>query len=59
MGFKQLAKEARYLGVPLFLSRNKSKDFAFVKEKLEACTNGWKSKSLSWMGRVTLIKSVA
>uniref|UniRef100_A0A2N9HKH4 Reverse transcriptase zinc-binding domain-containing protein n=1 Tax=Fagus sylvatica TaxID=28930 RepID=A0A2N9HKH4_FAGSY len=53
------SKGVRYLGVPLFLSRNKSKDFAFVKEKLEARTNGWKSKSLSWMGRATLIKSVA
>uniref|UniRef100_A0A2N9I0I1 Reverse transcriptase Ty1/copia-type domain-containing protein n=1 Tax=Fagus sylvatica TaxID=28930 RepID=A0A2N9I0I1_FAGSY len=39
--------------------RNKSKDFAFVKKKLEARTNGWKSKSLSWMGRATFIKSVA
>ena len=46
-GFKQLTKGVRYLGVPLFLTRNKSKDFAFVKEKLEARTNGWKSKSLS------------
>ena len=58
-GFKQLAKGVRYLSVPLFLTRNKSKDFAFVKKKLEARTNGWKSKSLSWMGRATLIKLVA
>jgi hypothetical protein len=56
---RKRAKGVRYFGVPLFLSRNKSKDFAFFKEKLEACTNGWKSKSLSWMGRATLIKSVA
>ena len=39
--FKQLAKGVRYLSVPLFLTRNKSKDFAFVKEKLEARTNGY------------------
>jgi hypothetical protein len=58
-GFRQLSQGVKYLGVPLFLSRNKSKDFAYVKEKLEARTNGWKSKSLSWMGRATLIKAVA
>jgi hypothetical protein len=46
-GFRQLSQGVKYLGVPLFLSRNKSKDFAYVKEKLEARANGWKSKSLS------------
>jgi hypothetical protein len=58
-GFKKLAKDVKYLGLPLFLSSNKSKDFSFVKEKLEARVSGWKCKSLSWMGRATLIKSVA
>uniref|UniRef100_A0A2N9ID60 Reverse transcriptase domain-containing protein n=1 Tax=Fagus sylvatica TaxID=28930 RepID=A0A2N9ID60_FAGSY len=58
-GYKQLPNGVKYLGVPLFLSRNKSMDFAYVKEKLEARTSTWKSKNLSWMGRATLIKSVA
>ena len=58
-GFKPLAKEVKYLGLPLFLSANKVKDFAFMKEKLESRVSGWKSKCLSWAGHVTLIKSVA
>jgi hypothetical protein len=58
-GYKQLLNGIKYLGVPLFLSRNKSMDFAYVKEKLEARTSTWKSKNLSWMGWATLIKSVA
>ncbi len=58
-GFKQLPKYSKYLGVLLFLSLNKSKDFVFVKEKLEARISGWKGKCLSQMGRTTLIKSVA
>ena len=57
--FKSLPQCSRYLGAPLFLSSNKSKDFNFILEKLEARTSGWKSKSLSWMGRATLIKAVA
>ena len=58
-GYKKLANRVKYLGVPLFLSRNKSANFAYVKDKLEARTSSWKSKNLSWMGRATLIKSVA
>ena len=57
-GIKQLPKDVKYLGLPLFLSANKSKDLAFVKDKLEARVCGWKSKCLSWMG-ATLIKTVA
>ena len=58
-GFKKLPKDAKYLGLPLFLSANKSKHLAFVKEKLESHVGGWKCKCLSSMGRVTLIKFVA
>jgi hypothetical protein len=58
-GFKQLPNGVKYLGVPLFLSHNKSMNFAYVKEKLEARINTWKSKNLSWMGQATLIKCVA
>ncbi len=58
-GFKQLPKDSKYLGLLLFLSANKSKDFAFIMERLEARVNGWKSKCLSWSSRAILIKSVA
>jgi hypothetical protein len=58
-GFKPLAKEVKYLELPLFLSANKVKDFAFMKEKLDSQVSSWKSKCLSWAGRATLIKSVA
>ena len=54
-GFSQ---GSRYLGVPLFLSSSK-KDFAYLKENLESKASSWKSKSLSWMGRATLVKSIA
>lgn len=58
-GFKKLQHGTKYLGVPLFLSNNKAKDFANVKEKIDARLASWKSKSLSWAGRAILIKSVA
>jgi hypothetical protein len=56
---KKPPKDVKYLGLPLFLSTNKSKHLAIVKEKLESHVSGWKCKCLSWMGRATLIKFVA
>ena len=56
---KSLKKDDVYLGAPLFLSRSPSKDFKFLQEKLELKLAGWKSRTLSWAGRSTLITSVA
>lgn len=56
---KSLKKEAVYLGAPMFLSIAPSKDFAFLQDKLEAKLSGWRSKCLSWVGRKTLINSMA
>ena len=57
--FKQLSREVKYLGLSMFLSSSKIKDFSFLKDKLRSRVFGWKSKCLSWAGRATLIKSVA
>ena len=43
----------------MFMSRAPSKDFAFLEDKIEAKLSGWRSKCLSWVGRRTLINSVA
>ena len=58
-GFKTLPENTKYLGIPLFLSNNKRRDFKYLKENLKAKKSSWKCKSLSWMGRATLIKSMA
>ena len=58
-GLKTLPQSTKYLGIPLFLSHNRKKDFSYVKEKLESKTSSWKSKSLLRMGQAILIKSVA
>ena len=44
---------------PMFLTKNSTKDFQFLLNRLESRMNGWKSKSLSWADRYTMIKSVA
>ena len=56
---KSLKMDSVYLGAPLFLTKAPAKDFKFLQERLEAKLKGWRSKTLSWAGRSTLIKTVA
>ncbi|XP_024033121.1 uncharacterized protein LOC112095413 [Morus notabilis] len=51
--------DERYLGNPLFVSRNKVKDFSFLKEKLWKRLEGWNAKFLPRAGRTTLVNAVA
>ena len=58
-GLNILPQSTIYLGVPLFLSKSKSQDFIFVKERLDNKLSGWKSKNMSWSSRATLMRSMA
>ena len=59
LAMKKIQPNAKYLGSPLFNSSSRIKDFKFLQDKLESRLLGWRSKALSWVGRATLIKSVA
>ena len=39
-GIKAIPKDAKYPGLPLFLTNSKAKDFAFVKDQLNAKISG-------------------
>ena len=56
---KKLPLDAFYLGTPLFSSKCRTKDFRYLIERIESGFQGWRSKSLSWAGKRTMIKSVA
>ena len=58
-GLNSLPQTTSYLGVPLFLSKNRSNDLKLVKERLESKLSSWKARNSSWAGRATLIKFVA
>lgn len=55
----ELKEDIKYLGSPLFVSRNKNASFKELKEKVYNRLEGWMSKTLSRAGKTTLIKTVA
>ena len=54
----EMSNNAKYLGNPLILSKNRINDFAFLKEKVCGRIESWQSKYLSRAGRTTLIRAV-
>lgn len=55
---KQTMNE-RYLGLPVFVGRDKTKVFAYLKDRIWKRIQGWKEKMLSRAGKEILIKAVA
>lgn len=57
-GIKETDALGKYLGVPLISGRPSSSTYQYILEKLRAKLSGWKSKSLSLAGRITLASFV-
>lgn len=53
---KQLTVD--YLGVPLFKGRVQRRHFEAVEDKINKRINGWKTKLLSFGGKLALLKSI-
>jgi hypothetical protein len=49
----------RYLGLPVYIGKSKSKTFSYLEERIWRCIQGWKEKLLSIAGKEILIKAVA
>lgn len=50
MGFKEMGSNSAYLGNTFIFSRNKSKDFAKLKDKITARLESWNGQLLSKAG---------
>ena len=53
------AYNERYLGLPIYLGRSKTKAFGYLKERIWKKIQGWKEKFLSKAGKEILVKAVA
>jgi hypothetical protein len=57
-GFRVTATLGKYLGVPLNGKAPKRADFQYIINQLQSKLTSWKAKNLSFVGRVTLAKTV-
>lgn len=48
----------KYLGVPSVFSRNKTKDFGYILDKMWKSVQGWKKSFFSLARKEVLIKSI-
>lgn len=53
------AKTEKYLGLPIYIGKSKSKTFAYLKDRIWRKIQGWKERMLSMAGKEILIKTVA
>ncbi|KAM6552325.1 hypothetical protein CsatB_002133 [Cannabis sativa] len=59
VGISTVNEAEKYLGNPFVFSRQKKKDFDFLRSKLVQRLEGWKMRTLSFAGRMVAISSVA
>jgi hypothetical protein len=52
-------QSSSYLGLPIMIGKSKKVAFQGIMDKVNSKIEGWKAKSLSQAGRLTLIKAVA
>lgn len=57
--FNKEGHSGKYLGLPVYIGKSKRKTFAYLKERIWKCIQGWKEKLLSKAGKEILIKAVA
>jgi hypothetical protein len=59
LGVFRVAWNEKYLGLPVYVGRNRAKIFAYLKDKIRKLIQGWKEKMLSKVGKEILIKACA
>jgi hypothetical protein len=59
LDLSQEARSDKYLGLPVYMGRSRSKMFAYLKDRVWKRIQGWKEKLLSRAEKETVIKAVA
>lgn len=59
LGVSHGARNDKYLGLPVYMGRSRTKMFSCLKDRVWKHIQGWKEKLLSKAGKETLIKAVA
>jgi hypothetical protein len=59
LGVSCEGRNGKYLGLPIYVGKSRSRTFAYLKDKIWKIIQGWKEKMLSKVGKEILIKACA
>ena len=59
LGLGTEATDGKYVGLPTYIGRSRTKCFAYIKEKILKRLQGWKERLMSMAAKEILIKAVA
>jgi hypothetical protein len=59
LNISEEAKTEKYLGLPVYVGRSRSKTFEYLKDRVWKRIQGWKEHMLSRAGKDVLIKAIA
>lgn len=59
LGVGEARLPGKYLGMPMFVGKNKAEIFGFLTDRVRQKLQGWMNKELSKAGKITLLKSAA
>lgn len=59
LGVQEIMKPEKYLGMPMWVGKDKTEVFGFISDRIGNKLQGWNTKALSRQGKLTLIKTAA
>jgi hypothetical protein len=59
LGLSTETSDGKYMGLPMYIGKSRSKCFSYLKERIWARIQGWKERFLSKAGKEILLKAVA
>ena len=59
LGITTEGRNGKYLGLPIYVGKSKTKTFSYLKDRIWKKTQGWKERMLSKAGKEILIKACA
>lgn len=59
LGVREIEKPGKYLGMPMYVGKDKAGVFGFLNDRMEKKLQNWCNTELSKEGKIVLLKSVA
>ncbi|OMO70912.1 reverse transcriptase [Corchorus capsularis] len=59
LGVQRILERDKYLGLPIMIGKSKSREFLYIKDRLQQCVQRWNNRLFSIAGKAIMIQSIA